>query len=164
MIILYMLNRVDFLMTTAQISDFVLLREYADYLTLNKAQNELIDNGLISVSKAQAAHNRTHLCITAEGKDTLRYFENRFSDSIKNEIEEYFRDKSFELKNELAVYGDYYKASSGEFEARLVAKDREIKLIDLTMSVPTEEIAEHICDSWQERSEEIYQYLVKQLF
>ena len=31
LIILYMLNRVDFLMTASQISDFVLGKDYADY-------------------------------------------------------------------------------------------------------------------------------------
>ena len=48
LIILYMLGRVDFLMTAAQISDFVLGRDYADYMLLTQAQGELIENGLIS--------------------------------------------------------------------------------------------------------------------
>ncbi|MBR6326122.1 MAG: DUF4364 family protein [Lachnospiraceae bacterium] len=164
LIILYMLNRVDFLMTSAQISDFILGSGYADFITLSQAQSELIDNGLISVSQAQSSHNRTHLCITGEGKETLFYFRNRISDGIKNEIEDYFRDNAFEMKNELAVYGDYYKSTTGEFETHLVVQDRDIKLMDLTLSVPTEEIAEHICDSWREKSEGIYQYLTKELF
>ena len=164
LIILYMLGRVDFLMTSAQISDFILGEDYADYMTLTQAQSELIDNGLISVSSNQQAHNRTHLYITAEGRDTLRFFGNRISDTIKNEIEDYFRENAFELKNELAVYGDYYKATTGEYEAHLVVQDRDIRLMDLTLSVPTEEIAEHICDTWQEKSEEVYQYLSRELF
>ena len=159
-----MLNRVDFLMTSAQVSEYVLGSEYADYLTLTQAQNELIDNGLISISQNRSAHNRTHLMITPEGRNTLRYFQNRISDAIRMEIEDYFREKAFALRNELAVYGDYYKSTNGEYETHLVAMDNEVKMMDLTLSVPTEDIAKHICEQWAEKSETVYQYLIGELF
>ncbi len=159
-----MLGRVDFLMTTAQISDFILGGEYADYMTLTMAQAELIDNGLVSVSEAQSSHNRTHLCITAEGRETLGFFRDRIPDRDIDAIEDYFREKAYELRNEVAVYADYYKVAGGEYEAHMTVKDRDTKLMDLTLSVPTEGIAEHICDVWQEKSKDVYQYLCDQLF
>jgi hypothetical protein len=64
----------------------------------------------------------------------------------------------------MAVQGDYYKSTSGEFEAHLVAKERDINLIELTLSVPTEEIAAQICDNWTKKNQEIYQYLIRELF
>ena len=64
----------------------------------------------------------------------------------------------------MSVQGNYYKSTSGEFEAHLVAKDGQVTLIDLTLSVPAEEIAVSICDNWQEKNQEIYKYLVEQLF
>ena len=164
LIILYMLNRVEFNLTSAQLGDFILLRDYADYMTFSQAQNELLETALISISKTQSSHNRTHLCITSEGRDTLRFFQGRISDTIKNEMEDYLKEKEFEIRNELSVYGDYYKATSGEYEAHLVIQEHETKLIDLTMSVPTEELAEHLCDNWQEKSEGIYKYLTDTLF
>ena len=56
------------------------------------------------------------------------------------------------------------KASTGEYEAHLIAKDKGIRLVDITLSVPMEETAISICDKWQEKNQEIYQYLVSQLF
>ncbi len=59
---------------------------------------------------------------------------------------------------------DYYKSTSGEFEAHLVAKEKGVNLIDITISVPSEETASSICDNWQKKNQEIYQYLIGQLF
>lgn len=161
LIVLYMLNRVTFPLTTAQVSDFVLGKEYTNFLTLQQVINELTDAEMIS---PQSIRNRTHLAITDEGRETLSFFQNRISDAIKNDINNYFRENEFSLRNEVSVLGDYYKSTSGEYEAHLVAKDRGIKLVDITLSVPTEELAASICDNWQTKNEEIYMYLTKELF
>lgn len=161
LIVLYMLNRVTFPLTTAQVSDFVLEKEYTNFLTLQQVINELTDAEMIST---QSIRNRTHLAITDEGKETLSFFQNRISDAIKKDINSYFRENEFSLRNEVSVLGDYYKSTSGEYEAHLIAKDRGIKLVDITLSVPSEELASTICDNWQNKNEEIYMYLTKELF
>ncbi len=161
LIVLYMLNRVTFPMTTAQVSDFILEKEYTSFLTLQQVINELTDAELIS---SQSIRNRTHLTITKEGRETLHFFENRINNAIKEEIDTYFRENEFTLRNETSVLGDYYKSTSGEYEAHLIAKERGISLVDITLSVPTEETAAAICDNWQKKNQEIYQYLTKELF
>lgn len=161
LIVLYMLNRVTFPLTTAQVSDFILDKEYTSFLTLQQVINELTDAGMIST---QSIRNRTHLAITEEGKETLYFFENRIGDAIKHDIDTYFRENEFTLRNETSVLGDYYKSTSGEYEAHLVAREKGIKLVDITLSVPTEEMASAICDNWQKKNQEIYQYLTRELF
>lgn len=161
LIVLYMLNRVTFPMTTAQVSDFILNKEYTNFLTLQQVINELTEANLIS---SETVRNRTHLSITEEGRETLNFFQNRISDAIKKEINTYFRENEYSLRNEVSVLADYYKSTSGEYEAHLVAKDRGIKLVDITISVPDEGIAASICDNWQKKNQSIYQYLVGELF
>lgn len=161
LIILYMLNRVDFPLTKAQIGDFILEREYTNFLTLQQAIGELIDAGFVT---AKSIRNRTHLILTEDGKQTLSFFGNQISDSIKKDIDEYFRNHELEMRNEVSILADYYKSTSGEYEAHLIAKDKGINLIDLTMSVPLEETAISICDNWQKKNQEIYQHLIEQLF
>ncbi len=161
LIVLYMLNRVTFPMTTAQVSDFILGKDYTNFLTLQQVINELTDANLIS---SETIRNRTHLSITEAGKETLNFFQNRISDAIKQEINTFFRENEFTLRNEVSVLGDYYKSTSGEYEAHLVAKDRGINLIDITLSVPDEAMAASICDNWQKKNQEIYQYLIGVLF
>lgn len=161
LIVLYMLDRVTFPLTKAQVGDFIQEKEYTNFFTLQQVISELIDTGLIT---ARSIRNRTHLDITDEGRETLRFFENRVSDAIKKDINAYFSEKEYDLRNEVSVMGDYYKSTSGEYEAHLVAKDRGITLVDITLSVPVEEMASVICDNWQKKNQNIYQYLVEQLF
>ena len=75
-----MLNRVNFPLTTAQISEFILGKEYTNFLTLQQVISELTEGNMIT---ARSLNNRTHLTITEEGKETLHFFENRISDTIK---------------------------------------------------------------------------------
>ncbi|MCM1064505.1 MAG: DUF4364 family protein [Eubacterium sp.] len=161
LIVLYMLNRVSFSMTTAQVSDFILEKDYMNFLTLQQVISELTEAQMLS---PKTIRNRTQLSITEEGRSTLGFFENHISEAIKEDINSYLKEKEYALRNEISIQGDYYRSTSGEYEAHLVAKDRGIRLVDITLSVPSEEIASAICDNWQKKNQEIYQFLVRQLF
>ena len=149
LIVLYMLSRVDFPLTKAQIGDFILEREYTNFLTLQQAIGELIDAGLV---------------LTKDGSQTLNFFSNQISPTIKEEIDEFFKQNEIAMRNEVSILADYYKSTTGEFESHLVAKDKGINLIDITISVPDETTAASICDNWQKKNQDIYQYIVAQLF
>lgn len=161
LIVLYMLDRVTYSMTAAQVSDFILERDYTNFLTLQQVISELTETKLIN---SETIRNRTHLSITPEGRETLTYFEKSISPAIKQDINAYFKENEYNLRNEVSIQGDYYKSTSGEYEAHLIAKDRKINLVEITLSVPTEEIAASICDNWQNKNQEIYQHLIQELF
>ena len=156
-----MLNRVNFPMTKAQIGDFILDHEYTNFLTLQQVISELIDANMIT---AQSIRNRTHLSITKDGQDTLEFFKNRISEAIIEEIDKYFQENEMEMRNEVSVLSDYYKATTGEYEAHLIARDKDVNLVEITISVPSEEGAASICENWEKKNQEIYQYLVGELF
>jgi len=161
LIVLYMLDRVSFPLTNAQIGDFVLEKGYTNFFTLQQAISELIDADML---RAKSIRNRTHLEITEEGRETLGFFENRISSQIKEDIDTYFKQNQFELKNEVSVLSNYYKSTSGEYEANLVIREKKINLINLTMSVPSEELAASICEKWENASQDIYNTLIEKLF
>ena len=159
LIVLYMLDRVTFPLTTAQISEFILEKEYTNFLTLQTAISELTETGL-----AESRTLLNQLQITEEGRNTLHFFENRISDAIKRDIIDYFKNHKLELRNESSIQSNFYKLVNGEFEAQLVAKDKDVDLVNIRISVPTQELAASICDNWQKKNKEIYQYLTEQLF
>lgn len=162
LIILYMLQKVSFPMTTAQITDFILEQEYTTFLTLQQAISELMESGLMA---GDTVANRTHLKITEEGRTTLEYFGNRLSNAIKNDVDTFLLENEFELRNEVSIMANYYKSvSTGEFEAHLVAKEKDIAIVDLKLSVPIEQMAATICENWKQKNELIYKYLTEQLF
>lgn len=161
LVVLYILDRVTFPITVAQISDFVLNQEYTDFLTLQQVINELKDASLIT---AETVRNRTHLTITDEGRETLRLFKTRISNDDRQEIDTYFLKNEFSLRNEIAVQSNYYKTVSGGYDTHLVINEGDTRLMEITMPVPTEEMASTVCDNWQKKTQDIYQYLIGQLF
>ena len=64
----------------------------------------------------------------------------------------------------MSVISNYYKSTSGEYEANLIIKEKKINLINLTLSVPTEDLAASICDKWEGASQDIYSAIVDKLF
>ena len=76
LIILYMLDKVDFPLTNSQISEFVLDKGYTDYFKLQQALSELADGGLIL---KESTHNRTLFHLTEDGKGTIHLFRDKIS-------------------------------------------------------------------------------------
>jgi len=161
LIVLFMLNRVEYPLTKAQIGDFILEKEYTNFMTLQAVMSDLIDDKMVT---AQSYRNRTHLKITEEGRQTINFFVNEINPEIRREIDEFLKENSLKFRNEVSIISDYYKSTSGEWEAHLIAKDKNINLIDMTISVPTEETAISICDNWNKKNQRIYRYLIKELF
>ena len=161
LIVLYMLSCVDFPLTKAQIGDFILEKEYTDFLTLQQTFNELIDAGLIT---AKSIRNRTHLSITEEGTETLNFFRGKLNEGIRSDVDGFFRQHKIAMRNEASVLANYSKNASGEYDARLIAKDHGADLVNITLTVPSEDTAISICDNWQKKNQEIYQYLISKLF
>ena len=109
-IVLYLLNKVSFPLTMAQVSDLILEKEYTNYLTLQQVINELAQAGLIT---AKTLVNRTHLQITEEGRNTLSYFENRISDAIKTDIGEYLKKMNWKCATNLRSRATTIRLSTG---------------------------------------------------
>lgn len=108
--------------------------------------------------------NRTFFSITDEGRSTLSYFENRIGDAIIDDIDSFLAERHLELKNEASIIAKYYKTTSGEYEAELIAREKEIELVNIKISVPAEEMAKSICENWYDKNEQIYKYLMETLF
>ena len=75
LIILYMLEKVDFPLTTSQISEFILDKGYTNYFKLQSTISEMLDSQLIL---AENTHNRTLYHLTEEGSKTIEFFRNKF--------------------------------------------------------------------------------------
>ena len=95
LIVLYMLDRVDFPLTTSQISEFILDKGYTTYFRLQSALAELTDSGLL---KIELTHNRTLYNLTEEGAATINYFRNKISPEIRQEIDNFINEKKYDLK------------------------------------------------------------------
>lgn len=161
LIILYMLDRVDFTLTHSQISNFVLDKRYTNWWTLQESIHELIDSEFVHVSTIR---NSSHYKITDKGEEALSLFENRIPHAIKQDILDFFEKQKINLKNESEIFSDYEINEMNEYTVTCIIKDRKETLIDLKLNVPTKADAIAICDNWRGKSTLVYDFLINQLW
>lgn len=160
LIILYMLQKVDFPLTTSQISEFVLDKEYTSYFKLQEALSELALAGLI---RTETTHNRTLYHLTENGAETIHFFSKKISSAIRMDIDDFLREKQYDLKEEAAVKSDFYLTTNKEYEVRCQIMENGTSLIDLKLTVPTEKEAEAIVNHWNSKSQELYALILSHL-
>ncbi len=160
LIVLYMLDKLDFPLTNGQISEFILDKGYTTYFTLQQALSEMVEANLI---REETTHNRTLYHLTSEGEETIQFFGNNISAAIRSEIDAFLVEKRYELRNEVSVKSDYYQNNSLDFSVRCQIIEGGSPLIDLTITVPNEEEAVHVANNWTRRHQEIYAQIMQNL-
>jgi predicted transcriptional regulator len=160
MIILYMLERVDFPLTNSQITSFFLDNEYTTYFHVQQTIHDLLESKLIEEKKQG---NNTCYQTTEDGTTTLSYFQNNISDQIRTEVTSYLTEKKYEMRNDNSIQAEYYRTPELEYVVQCRVMEKKVPLINLELTVPTEEIAKNFCSHWTKKNQEIYAYLMDAL-
>ncbi|MCI8634914.1 MAG: DUF4364 family protein [Eubacterium sp.] len=160
MTILAMIDKVDFPLSNTQISNFFLDHDYTDYFTVQQMISSLLDSQLI---RSKSTHSNTQYYITPLGQDTLRFFEDKISPAIQEDLKIYFEENKMNLKNENSIIADYYRSTNPGYDVRCQLKERNIPVIDLTIHVKTKAQAQAVCKNWQSQHVAIYEYLMDSL-
>lgn len=160
LIVLYMLDKVDFPLTNGQISEFILDKGYTSYFTLQQAISEMVEAGFL---REETTHNRTLYHLTHEGAETIRFFKNNISAAIQSDVDQFIIEKKYDLKNEVSIKADYYQTKSLEYAVRCQILENGSHLIDMTLTVPTEDEAISIANNWGNKHQEIYATIITNL-
>jgi hypothetical protein len=155
-----MLEKVEYSLTNAQISEFLLGKEFMTYFELQTSLSELADAGMVEVT---AMSNSSYYSLTPSGEEALLYFKKRIPDTFRDEIDQYLRENQMKLRDDASVMADYYKNTAGEFSVHCRVKEKYCDLIDLTITVPEESQAKDMCLKWRKKSQPIYEYIMKEL-
>lgn len=160
LILLYILNKVDFEMTNAQITEFALEKQYTNYFQIQTSLSELIEEDLCRDKKIL---NSTYYRITDMGRKTLNFFKNNISETIRQEIDDYLKENEYALREESSIRADYLQEKKDEYHARCTITENNAILLDLTVNIPSEQEAKLICNNWKKKSTEIYGFIMKTL-
>lgn len=160
LIILYMLQKVDFPLTTSQISSFILDRGYTSFFTLQSVLSELAETNMIHLEKIR---NTSYYTISDSGEEALRYFQGRISRDIRDDIDRYMQENKIQLRDEVSIISDYYRNTADEYSVHCVVKEKYANPIDLTITVPDEAQAKAVCNNWRKKCQEIYQFVMSEL-
>lgn len=153
LIILYMLRKVNFPLSNTQITELMIEKEYTDYFHIQEALNDLVTARLISLEKIR---NTTQYTATIDGEKTLEYFTSEIPYPIKREIDQYFRENAFELRNESCMLADWILSEDGGYIVTCRVNEGKETIISLTINVTTEDEAEKVCEKWPDKAQELY--------
>ena len=95
LIILYMLQNVNFPLSNTQISDFILEKEYTNYFHLQEALSELQDTKLIEIEKVR---NTSYYHMTEEGSKRFPSSKTRSLRKSGRKLDRYMKEHSYELR------------------------------------------------------------------
>ena len=100
LMVLYMLDKVNFPLSNSQIADFMLDRQYTNYFTLQEVLSSLASDGFVQILTYRSS---TQYKLTKEGIDTISFFYNKISQAIRDDIDKYLKDNKYDLKCEVNV-------------------------------------------------------------
>lgn len=160
LIILYILDRMNFPITNTELTRFILEKEYCNYITIQQTLEDLIEDEYVEV---EHSHNSYLYRITASGKETLSFFYTRISVAIRDDIDAYLSEKEYQLREMVSTTADYYEAKKNEFVVELRVEERDSELVHINLLVTSAAEADLICSRWKECSADIYGYLISTL-
>jgi len=160
LIILYFLDRVDFPISNAQLTNFILDKDYTNYFNVQETLGDLIEDDYVRSDKIN--DNHVYL-ITEAGHEALSFFNTTLSPVIKDEIDAFIQEHAFALREETSTFADYHVLRKNEYVTRLQVWERGTTIIDLNLNVSSEEAADIICKNWRQKSSDIYAFILTNL-
>lgn len=157
---LYMLNKVNFPLTKNQLLDFFLTKDYTNYFTYLQVLNELEESKLINI---ETVRQNSYYKINVDGAETIELFVKKIPVSIIDDMDIFLVENKYELRNEVSTISDYYKSTNQDYIVNCRIIEGSSTLIDMNLSVPSEDVAEMMCNNWRASSQEIYSNVMKTL-
>ena len=95
LMILFMLDNLDFPLTNSQLSEFFVNHGYTSYFHLQQAISELVESEFV---RTETIRNTTNYHLMESGKEALSMFHTQISEPIKKDILDYFAEKKYQLR------------------------------------------------------------------
>ncbi|MDD7403144.1 MAG: DUF4364 family protein [Butyribacter sp.] len=160
LIILYFLSKAKQDITNAILSDFILEHGYTDYFSIQETLTALTEDNMI---QANQTHTTCYYTITDKGWETLNFFVSQLPTDTIRQIDEYLAKHKIQIVEDTSIRTDYTKITSDEYLVRGTIMERGSTLMEVALSVPSEESAIDICKRFKSKSDDIYSYLLRTL-
>jgi len=160
LILLYIIDKVDFRITNSEITQFVLESSFMNYFFVQQYLGEIIKAGLIDI---KIEDGNEYYELTPIGKESLNFFIKRIPPNVIQEVNDCYEIKKEEKIKEKQVIGNYYQKNDTEFIVNLKVVENELTLFNLSLNIPSKEQAKFICKNWKTDPELIYKEMFKLL-
>lgn len=160
LLLLYIIDRIEFPMSNPQITQFVLENDIMNYFMLQQFLGELKDSKFIIENTKDNEHIFT---ITDMGKSTLSYFVNRIPKSQIERIDQLLNIQKEKFIRNTQITADYIKIKDDEYLVKLGVVEKDLPIINLKLSVANNKQAKQICEKWRESAPNLYGQIINML-
>lgn len=158
--LLYIINYIGLPMTNSEITNYILEHNYMDYFTLQQILSELCMSKFIDI---QSKNGNEYYKISEAGLATLEMFSDNLPSYFKTDVINNFSKTKKELKKQRELLGHYYKKSDNDFIVSFQVMENDAIIFNMSINVPSEELAKSICSKWNTNPEDIFSKILKTL-
>lgn len=158
--LLYILKYINTPLTNIEITNFILDNDILDYFTLQQFLGDLLDSKFVSLS---SKNGNEYYSISEAGTDALDMFSEKLPEYFIKQVETSFSNFKMEIKKHRELLGHYYKRKEDEYIVSLQVIENESSIFSLSINVPDEDLAKHICKKWDSNPEKIFSSIIKTL-
>jgi hypothetical protein len=147
-------------LTSLQLLQF--LSEYGlmDYITMQLTLGDMMTTGHISSIPHALG---TLYTLTGEGRESLSLFLHRLPHSTRTLIHGAVPEWKPRFARETQMLADFHRRKDGMYDLRLRLMEKDTPLLDMTIVLPTRDLADHLSRRWPEAAPAFYGFLMKEL-
>jgi predicted transcriptional regulator len=160
LLMLYIFDKIQCPISNTYITEIVLENNLLNYFHLQQYLSELVSSGFLVLSKQERKHIYS---LSEKGKSALEYFENRISNNKKAVLNDYLEKHGELLKKSLQISADYFPEKENKYIVSCSIMQDNINLIEIKLSVNSNEQAKQICSKWKSNASEMSNRIIKML-
>ncbi len=158
MLLLYFVKKMGIALSNSEICQFALEKNYMDYFTIQQYIAELTESHLFEKKKFK---NHTHYALSKEANEIT--YDSFLSEPIQQEIHQYVQENKKRIHTELEVATDYF-LENNDYVVKCALCDTDgINLMEIKLTVATQEQAKIICNHWKNDVSRIYSVVLNTL-
>jgi hypothetical protein len=160
LIVLYVISETGLLLTEEQLLHILVRQGWMEYFPFAHALGGLRESGFVAMESRPIG---SCLTLTSSGQEAIDVFANRIPASIRKQIDEFIAEQKPRIAMHTQHQASYRKIKPDAFLVELSIADDENTLMDLSLDVPSAEMARSFCARWPERAQRIYAQLITEL-
>jgi hypothetical protein len=147
-------------LTSLQLLQFFAEYGLMDYITMQLALGDMLLTGhLRSIPHALGSL----YTLSGEGRESLSLFLHRLPHSTRTLIHSTVPDWKPRFARETQMLADFHRRDDGKYDLRLRLMEKDSELLDMTVALPTRDLADRYSRRWPEAAPEFYGFLMKEL-
>lgn len=158
--LLYIIDYINLPLTNNELTNYTLEHNNMDYFTLQLMLSDLCDSKFI---EPYSKNGNEYYSISDAGKAVLEMFGDKLPEYFIKDVNTNYSHLKKEIKKQRELLGHYYKRKDDEYIVSLQVTENESVIFNLSINVPTENLARDICKKWDSNPEEIFGKIINTL-